>query len=415
MAALKPKVRLLDHRWVEEDGESYLALWDPTGVSEHIVAVSPAAAYVLSLCNGKRTLEELAVSVHEKDIDIQDGSLQSLIDRMQEAFLLDGPEFEKLARERKDEFHKLSHRVPAHAGTVYPTSSDELTMMLDGYRPSVEVSSTIEKNTNNVCAILSPHIDFHRGGHIYSGLWRSVEDAVKSADIVVIFGTDHHGQQDSITLTEQSYATPYGVLPTDKDVVASLSKVIGTDEAFQSELNHIQEHSIELVSVWLHYIREGKPCNLVPILCGPFHFEYAEEGELFSVPGKAKLFAAALAKALKGKNYLLVAAGDLAHVGPNFGDTQKFDKTTERELVKQVDSEYLQALCHGQSQELLRFCEGPYIWRKVCGYSSIMHMVLTLESLTKGVEGFVTGYDQCRADEEDTSLVSIAGVAFQKR
>lgn len=81
-------------------------------------------------------------------------------------------------------------------------------------------------------------------------------------------GTDHYGD-DTFTLTRQSYATPYGKLPTVQPVVdQALVDVIGEDAAFAGELRHQGEHSLELVATWLHHIRGGQAVEVVPILVG---------------------------------------------------------------------------------------------------------------------------------------------------
>ena len=82
--------------------------------------------------------------------------------------------------------------------------------------------------------------------------------------------------------------------------------------------HHIKEHSIELASVWFHYFIGGRPCPVVPILCGSFYnFIMGEES-----PGEDEGISAALEylkKATSGRKTLVIAAGDLAHVGPAFG------------------------------------------------------------------------------------------------
>ena len=74
-----------------------------------------------------------------------------------------------------------------------------------------------------------------------------------AADLAIIFGTDHSGGLGKVTPTRQSYATPYGVLPTANGIVDRLADALGEEEAFAEELHHRKEHSIELASVWLHH------------------------------------------------------------------------------------------------------------------------------------------------------------------
>ncbi|MBK8051224.1 MAG: AmmeMemoRadiSam system protein B [Anaerolineales bacterium] len=126
-----------------------------------------------------------------------------------------------------------------------------------------------------------------------------------------------HGS-DLFTLTRQNYATPYGVLPTDTELVDRLAAQLGEDLAYAGELRHRGEHSLELVVVWLHHMRAGRPVALAPILVGSFHPFYTN--------GRRPLDDVHIQKLLKmlgeitaDRRTLIIASGDLAHVGPAFG------------------------------------------------------------------------------------------------
>ncbi len=142
--------------------------------------------------------------------------------------------------------------------------------------------------------LLSPHIDYGRGGEVYAQIWKRAALAAREAELVILLGTDHYGS-DLFSLTRQNYATPYGVLPTDTEIVDRLAAAIGEDAAYAGELRHRGEHSLELVAVWLHHMRAGKPVPLVPILTGSFHpfmedgIEPQDDETIRSRPGGAAL------------------------------------------------------------------------------------------------------------------------------
>ena len=109
---------------------------------------------------------------------------------------------------------------------------------------------------------------------------RAAKTAVLEADLVIIFGTDHKGGLGTFTLTKLPYATPYGVLPTEPDLIDKLVEGIGEEAAFREELHHRQEHSIELTAVWLHHIYHSagvEPKPMLPILIGSFH-DFVQKG-----------------------------------------------------------------------------------------------------------------------------------------
>src|SRR5207248_2573323 len=159
--------------------------------------------------------------------------------------------------------------------------------------------------------------------------------------------------------------------------------------AFEEELHHRREHSIELAAVWLHHVRGGAPCPVVPILCGSFH-PYTE-GEL-DAAADARIEAAvrAIRAATAGRRTLVVAAADLAHVGPAFGDAEGFDATARAALAR-ADAELLRAVCAGDAEGFLGQLRAERDRRKICGLPPIYLMLRLLGPAT----GEVVAYDQC--------------------
>jgi AmmeMemoRadiSam system protein B len=252
--------------------------------------------------------------------------------------------------------------------------------------------------------LLSPHIDYPRGGPVYAQVWKRAEQAVREADLVVLFGTDHQGT-DSFTLTRQNYATPYGTLPTARPLVDKLASVIGEEQAFAGELRHRGEHSLELVAVWLHHLRAGQPVELVPILVGGLH-HYIYNG---ATPDDDVLFDQVLATVrteTQGRRVLVVASGDLAHVGPAFGGAP----LTQAGLAQlhSADHELIRRLCAGDPAGFFKAIQQVRDRNNVCG---VTPLYLTLRALG-AVQGEQCGYAVCPADEQQTSVVTVCGMFF---
>jgi AmmeMemoRadiSam system protein B len=274
--------------------------------------------------------------------------------------------------------------------------------MLDVYLDGVSDVTHI-----NGRGLISPHIDFERGGHIYAEIWGKMADAARQAEVAVILGTDHNGGEGKLTLTRQNYATPYGTLPTATDVVDAVADALGPELAFEEELHHIGEHSIELAAVWLHHIRDRHPIELVPILTGSFQHFISTPFE----PGAEPTFAktkAALNDALDGRTALIIAAGDLAHVGPAFGSAIPVDFSGRARLAA-ADDALIDTICTGDAEAFYRQIEAENDRRNVCGLAPI-YLTLRLLGETSGERA---GYDRCPADRNGTSWVSICGVAFK--
>jgi AmmeMemoRadiSam system protein B len=241
-------------------------------------------------------------------------------------------------------------------------------------------------------------------------VWDRVTKAVREAEIAIIFGTDHLSGEEGLTLTRQNYATSWGVLPTARNVVEAMAQAMGNEAAFRDELHHRVEHSIELAAVWLHYLlgdRRDSPCELVPILCGPFQRLVTEDDQ----PGQNVTMSAAieaLRAATASHRTIVVAAGDLAHLGPAFGDSYPIDLVGRARLTA-ADQQLMATICTGDAEALFQSVKEEQDRRRICGLPPIY---LTLRYLD-GAKGEVSGYMQCPADQRGTSLVSICGIVFR--
>jgi AmmeMemoRadiSam system protein B len=255
--------------------------------------------------------------------------------------------------------------------------------------------------------LVSPHIDYERGGPVYAQVWGRAAQAVREAEVVVILGTDHNGSPSAVTATRQSYATPYGLLPTDQAVVDALGEAIGEEAIFSEELHHRTEHSVELATVWLHHLRDGQPCQLVPLLTGSFYsYVNGEQGDPAGDP-KLERAVSALRSALAGRRALVVAAGDLAHIGPAFDDRPvDFYRKAQLEVQDRV---LIETICRGDAESFFQVLRDEGDRRNVCGLPPI-YLALRVLGDARGEEA---GYDRCPADMNDTSFVSICGVVWR--
>jgi len=220
----------------------------------------------------------------------------------------------------------------------------------------------------------------------------------------VLLGTDHYGS-DRLTLTRQSYATPYGVLPNPLAITDALAETLGSEAAFAGELRHRGEHSLELVAVWLHHMREGRPVDLLPILTGSFGDFILGRGEP-ATDATLNALVESLSQYLIDRRVLVVASGDLSHVGPAFGGAPL--GLPERALIKQADDDLIGHMSAGDAEGFFQSIRRVQDRNNVCGAAPFYLMLRLLGD----VEGQPIAYDQCPADHEDTSLVSVCGMVF---
>lgn len=402
---VQPKVRPLITEWVRADGDVCLALRDPDELLPGTALIPAGIAPVLELCNGEHTLAAMQAALSVRyGMSLPIEALQSLVAQLEEALILESERVRAARQEACRAYRNAPCRPPALAGASYPADPDELTAMLARFEDAA--GPPAELRANGVRGIVSPHIDYQRGGTVYARTWQHAQNAAREAEIVVIFGTDHAGSPGTLTPTRQDYATPWGSLPTDQGIVDRLEAAWGDDSLFDEELHHRKEHSIELAAVWLHYVRQGEPVALAPILCGSFlPFTTSEAG-----PGENGRFVAsitALRDALAGRRALVVAAADLAHVGPAFGDPQPLEQK-EKEDLRRFEHELLAAVCQGDAEGFLGRLRQSGDKQKVCGLPPIYAAL----HLLGPVAGRVVDYAQCPADDAAGSVVSVAGVVW---
>lgn len=401
----QPKVRPLISEWVQANGDLRLALRDPDELIEGTVFVSPALAPVLELCDGTHSLAAIQAALTLRyGLSLPTATLESLVQQLDDALLLDSEKAATARRDARESYRNAPCRPPALAGASYPADPDELTAMLAGFVNAVEPPSCPEQSA--VRGMVSPHIDFDRGGPVYARTWQHVQAAVREAEVVVILGTDHAGSPGVLTPTRQDYATPWGVLPTDQDALDHFAAAWGDDSLYDEELHHRKEHSIELAVVWLHFVRQGEPVPLVPVLCGSF-LPYTAGDASPSDNARFTQGMAALRNALAGRRVLVVAAADLAHMGPAFGDPQPLDGENKAEL-EQFDRGLLAAMCQGDAENFLGLLQQSRDKQKVCGLPPIYAALQMLGP----VSGQVLDYAQCPADGLAGSVVSVAGVVW---
>jgi AmmeMemoRadiSam system protein B len=299
----------------DEDDERYVYVWDRLRISSEPQRLTRLEFFWLQLFDGQRSLRDIqAESMTRLDhqffpID----ALAAFVERMERALFLDSPGF----RERAD----APIRPPSCIG-AYEGDPADLRRQLKRLftRPNGPGLPRDLRPDGKLRAALLPHIDYARGGSTYA--WGFKEVAERSdASLFLIVGTSHLSAH-RYTLTRKSFQTPLGVTPTDPDFIDRLVGHYG-DGLFDDEWQaHLPEWSIELEVVFLQYLYEGKrPIRIVPLVVGSFHDSVA----LGSVPSEREdigrmIEALRQTLAETAEPVCTIISGDLAHIGPKFGD-----------------------------------------------------------------------------------------------
>jgi AmmeMemoRadiSam system protein B len=361
----------------------------------------PAAAVAwLQLFDGKHSLRDIQVTAMRQaggeilPLEVFTG----LAEKLDELFFLEGPRFrQRLAG---------PVREPSCIG-CYEAEPEALRRQLRGLFTGARGPGLPRGGTpdGRLRAALIPHIDFRRGGATFAWGFKEVFEHT-NASLFVIIGTSHYTSH-RFTLTRKHFKTPLGVVPTDQAYVDRLAAYYGAG-LFDGEPAHLPEHSIELEVVFLQYLYEGKrPIRIVPLLAGSFQDGVDAQTPPRRLPDVARMIdALRRAEAETPEPICYIISGDLAHIGPDFGDPAPVDDPVLAHSREQ-DGELCAA---AEAMDLDRYFgiiadEGDS--RRICG----LPPTYTLLEAVRPRGGKLLAYDQY-AHPRGAQSVSFASVAF---
>jgi len=330
-------------------------------------------------------------------------NLEQLLSALDQALFLDNERFTQAYVAAVSDYRCAACRPHTLPGRSCPSDPQELSTYLQQYLDEVPDANPCPGL--EIRGLISPHIDFPRGGPVYASVWAKAATAVREAELIVILGTDHMAASGEVTLTRQNYQTPWGTIPTAQDMADEVAREVG-DEVFRYELHHRGEHSVETAALWLHHLVRDKPCPILPVLCGSFQ-PFIDRGES---PLRATLISdtvAALKRVAALRRTVVIAAADFAHVGPAFGDRAPLD-AVDRARLTAHDQTLIDILSGAEAEHFFEAIRSEGDQMRICGLPPI-YLMLSVLTQVKGVS---TGYAQCPASEDGGSLVSICGMTY---
>ncbi len=398
---MQPRLRPIHFQRVSHQGETYFLLDDPFQLVKQQAYLPYPLARMVSQCDGTRTIAQLHdILCAETAAPVPISAVTQTLQQLDELCLLEGDRATAALLQKRTTYRQQPYRPPALAGKSYPADPAALHRHLEAFSTDDTELATWRPWMGR--GLVSPHIDYQRGGRVYARVWQRARQAIEAADLILIFATDHKGGPSSLTLSSLPYATPYGILPTDETVVHALENAIGTEAAYAQELNHEQEHAVELVATWLHHIRRD-PCPVVPLLIGSF-YHLTPDGHPDNDPTIVR-FLDALKTATAGRNVFSVASIDLAHIGPAFDTPYVVDQPRRTQLAH-TDAQLRAAIKNGDAESWYQQLASTRNANNVCGFAPMYLMLRYLEETA----GITVAYEQCSADAAATSTVSICGM-----
>jgi AmmeMemoRadiSam system protein B len=253
-------------------------------------------------------------------------------------------------------------------------------------------------------------VDLHRGAPTYSWAYKALAEA-GPADLYVILGTCHTPVEGHFAGTLKPYDTPMGAVPTDRVFFEHLGRNWGSD-LFAGEFSHAGEHSIEFQAVYLRSLglAGDKGAPIVPILCDSLHTMVPSGRSPREVP-LISSFLNALRRTLieDGRHVTLIAAVDLAHVGPRFGDSWSVDPD-QQARVGAADREMLDLVLAPDADAYHAQVMRDHDARRICGFTPIY--LLTALMQDEGRRGELLRYKQW-VDVDLSSSVTFASAIYR--
>src|SRR5215471_4695376 len=177
-----PKLRPVDLRPIVYQGQRLLLLRDPLQLSDKTLLVPQVLGPVLALCDGTREDSRAlgAALAIRFGLPIDTGSIDQLLEALDEALLLDNERHQQARQAALSEYRDAPFRTPALAGASYPSEPDELRSLLKSYHDDNNGRHGGADGTNGL-GLVSPHIDYARGGHVYARVWKHAEETIRTA------------------------------------------------------------------------------------------------------------------------------------------------------------------------------------------------------------------------------------------
>lgn len=282
----------------------------------------------------------------------------------------------------------LKVRHPAVAGSWYAGAPEALRAQLENCFTHTlgpnKLPKVAKKGPRNIVGLVCPHAGYMYSGPVAAHSYYQLAMDGKP-DVIVIFSPNHTGRGSALSLmNEGAWRTPLGDVEIDAETANKIlreSRIIDVDEEA-----HAYEHSIELQLPFLQYLY-GSTFKFVPICF------LMQDLESSRVVGQAT------AKALSGKNALVIASTDMTHYEPQ-EKAERNDRAAIDAALKLDEEQYNFAVeLHGIS---------------TCGYGPTMAAITAskllgakkAQLLCYKTSGDVTG--------DYSSVVGYASISFTK-
>jgi AmmeMemoRadiSam system protein B len=387
----------------EDESERSYMVWDQLRLSDGYTRLTALELEWMQLFDGHHTLRDIQTVAMElaEGLLIPLEVFERLARKLDQMLFLDTPRF----RQELDSPVRKPSCIGAYEADPQALK-EQLHDLFAG--PGGSGLPGEPRPGDGLRAVLAPHIDYARGGKTYTWAFKELFEH-SPASLFVVIGTSHYSSA-RFTLTRKHFQTPLGLVPTDETYIGRLVEHYG-DGLFDDEHQaHLPEHSIELEVVFLQYLyQERKPFRIVPLVVGSFHD--CVRGEC--LPAEADDIGR-MVEALRaldetsGEPIGYVISGDLAHIGPKFGDRRPVEGP-QLEHSRRQDRALLDQAEAADPAGYFRLIAAERDQRRICG----LPPTYTLLEALRPARGKVLHYDQY-VEPRGRESVSFASAAFYR-
>lgn len=337
-----PALRPVEVLQTGTDGDVQFVVFDRQRISDAVVTVPPLGCLVMAQLDGQNTIADIERMLLERlRVRVPQGAIAELVRALDDALLLQTERFESAYAEALETYRAAGVRDNR---AQYPDAGALAGELRELLGAGIAAGGP-------VTGLVAPHLDYERGRPAYADAYATLA-AGPLAERYVILGTNHFGRSTGVVATASTFRTPLGDVPVD---VAFLSRLEASlDCSLRTyELDHIREHSVELQVHLLQVVHDGRPFEIVPILC-PYPCGPSGTAPADGDGPDLGHFADVLRRLLISdvRPTILIAAADLSHVGAPFGDESP--ATAERlGQIAQSDAELLTNLETGDLERFL--------------------------------------------------------------
>jgi MEMO1 family protein len=400
-----PVLRNLQFSPIKEGEEQYIVLWDPSGLSKEKLVLPLNYFFIVQHFDGEHSLQEIGGLYLKRFGEfMMPNKVEQLVVDLDQKLFLEGERAEAAKQQARDLYRQSPLRPAAFAGRSYEADGAKLTEQIERFFTSKEGPDfkPSEHRGKKIKGLLAPTYDMKHAGPIYAWAYKELQEAAQP-DLYVVIGTAYAGLDNLFAVTDKDFETPLGVVRSDHAVLSKIKERFPI--AFDDDRCHQAEHAIEFQLPFLqHVVGIKKPVTIVPILCSFSALSLSDQHVRQSVEAFLGGLRDILTRA--GRDYCVIAAAELSHLGMRYGDKEPpTDFSFHRSM--QHDLEMLMPVEERKPDEFANYIIKENDQRRITGFSSIYSLLRLIEADS----GQVLRYDRGITDQYN-STVTYASMAF---